>query len=220
MLALGGTIPVVFSGSTYNIPVCLYLLDTHPYHPPACYVKPTPDMMIKPSRHVDSQGRIYLPYLSEWAFPACSTHDLVQVLALTFADECPVFAKSAANVVAPAAALPYPSGPGSGMPQPGRSPGFSFRQPAPTNYPPHQPPPAATGQPPFPSRQQPPYPYANQQSSGNAIASAPDPEIADRMGCPGTIQPEHFRASLVSAVQDRVRARLQDALGTVYAEVC
>jgi len=51
---------------TYNIPVCLWLLDTHPYNPPMIYVKPTANMQIKPGRHVDMSGRIYLPYLHEW----------------------------------------------------------------------------------------------------------------------------------------------------------
>ena len=41
-----GTIPVPYRGQNYNIPVSLYLLDTHPYHAPLCYVKPTPDMQV------------------------------------------------------------------------------------------------------------------------------------------------------------------------------
>ncbi|VDO52312.1 unnamed protein product, partial [Brugia timori] len=55
---LKGTIPVfykvcfllrsyleIFSqGKTYNIPVALYLWDTHPYYAPICYVCPTPNM--------------------------------------------------------------------------------------------------------------------------------------------------------------------------------
>ena len=78
-----------YRGQNYNIPVSLYLLDTHPYHAPLCYVKPTPDMQVikgekgsheksierrlvqvKVSKHVDAAGKIYLPYLHEWAHPA------------------------------------------------------------------------------------------------------------------------------------------------------
>ena len=81
-----GTIPVPYRGQNYNIPVSLYLLDTHPYHAPLCFVKPTPDMQVeemvtkkstqhglvqvKVSKHVDAAGKIYLPYLHEWAHPA------------------------------------------------------------------------------------------------------------------------------------------------------
>ena len=56
----------VFSGSTYNIPLCLWLMDTHPYNPPMVFVKPTQTMQIKQGKHVDANGKIYLPYLHEW----------------------------------------------------------------------------------------------------------------------------------------------------------
>lgn len=57
----------VFSvGNVYNIPVCLWLLDTYPYNPPICFVKPTSAMMIKTGKHIDANGKIYLPYLHEW----------------------------------------------------------------------------------------------------------------------------------------------------------
>ena len=56
----------VRSGNTYNIPLCLWLMDTHPYNPPVCYVKPTTTMQIMPGRHVDNSGKCYLPYLHEW----------------------------------------------------------------------------------------------------------------------------------------------------------
>ena len=44
----------------------MYLLETHPYNPPVLFVRPTSTMMIAESRHVDKQGRVYLPYLAEW----------------------------------------------------------------------------------------------------------------------------------------------------------
>ena len=53
-------------GVTYNIPVCLWIIDTHPYNPPMVFVKPTSTMQIKPGKHVDTNGRVYLPYLNEW----------------------------------------------------------------------------------------------------------------------------------------------------------
>ena len=57
---------VAVLGSVYNIPVCIWLLDNHPFSPPMVYVKPTPDMLIKASRHVDQNGKVFLPYLHEW----------------------------------------------------------------------------------------------------------------------------------------------------------
>lgn len=53
-------------GNIYNIPICLWLLDTYPYNPPICFVKPTSSMTIKTGKHVDANGKIYLPYLHEW----------------------------------------------------------------------------------------------------------------------------------------------------------
>lgn len=54
------------SGNIYNIPICLWLLDTYPYNPPICFVKPTSSMTIKTGKHVDANGKIYLPYLHDW----------------------------------------------------------------------------------------------------------------------------------------------------------
>lgn len=57
---------VSFLGSCYNIPICIWLMDTHPNNAPMCYVKPTADMHIKVSMFVDHNGKIYLPYLHDW----------------------------------------------------------------------------------------------------------------------------------------------------------
>lgn len=67
------------AGTIYNIPVQLAFYPRHPYSPPLCLVKPTPDMMIKESKHVDKNGRIYMPYLSQWNHPSHSTEELLQV---------------------------------------------------------------------------------------------------------------------------------------------
>lgn len=66
LVNLNGTIPVRYRGSVYNIPICIWLIDTHPKNAPICYVKPTPDMSIKVSMFVDQNGKIYLPYLHDW----------------------------------------------------------------------------------------------------------------------------------------------------------
>lgn len=66
LVSLTGTIPVSYRGSSYNIPICIWLIDTHPKNAPICYVKPTADMSIKVSMFVDQNGKIYLPYLHDW----------------------------------------------------------------------------------------------------------------------------------------------------------
>lgn len=70
--SLGKTQLTLFSGLysplglTYHIPLCLWLMDTHPDHAPICYVKPTADMKINVSPNVDHTGKIYSPYLHTW----------------------------------------------------------------------------------------------------------------------------------------------------------
>ena len=55
-------------GVTYNIPVCVWLQENHPHVPPLVFVKPTSSMAIKPSHHVDTNGKVYLPFLHEWSY--------------------------------------------------------------------------------------------------------------------------------------------------------
>lgn len=63
--------PLFVPGVTYNIPVCVWLQENHPYVPPLVYVKPTNTMAIKPSQFVDSNGNVYHPFLHEWTY-VCS----------------------------------------------------------------------------------------------------------------------------------------------------
>uniref|UniRef100_A0A8I3P3W3 UEV and lactate/malate dehyrogenase domains n=1 Tax=Canis lupus familiaris TaxID=9615 RepID=A0A8I3P3W3_CANLF len=67
LLNFTGTIPVKYQGNTYNIPIRLWILDSHPFAPPICFLKPTANMGISVGKHVDAQGRIYLPYLQNWS---------------------------------------------------------------------------------------------------------------------------------------------------------
>lgn len=113
---------MLFLGTVYNIPVCIWLMDTHPYNAPLCYVKPTSDMNIKVSIFVDQNGKIYLPYLHDWvpvsvhfyklqerilvSFNLQNSSDLeglVQVMIVTFGEQPPVYAKPRESNV------PYPS---------------------------------------------------------------------------------------------------------------
>ena len=62
------------TGVTYNIPVCVWLQENHPYVPPLVFVKPTSSMAIKASHHVDTNGRVYLPFLHEWSYVCISNY--------------------------------------------------------------------------------------------------------------------------------------------------
>lgn len=245
MLCLDGTVPVMYKGRTYNIPVCLWLLDTHPYNPPMIYVKPTANMQIKPGRHVDMSGRIYLPYLHEWKHPQSDLSGVIQVLVCVFGDEPPVFAKSQSQpamaaqppypphvALPPAAATggyaPYPTS-GSAMPMPNYpapATAGAYRPPgsnATTGYQPY--PPAYTGagqaaqpsqiapnQPPFQGYPQgfAPYPQTTQTYPQQTATAA---------GSNATITDEMYRASLLSAVEDKIRRRLREVFDQAQAEM-
>uniref|UniRef100_A0A8C5EPL1 Tumor susceptibility gene 101 protein-like n=1 Tax=Gouania willdenowi TaxID=441366 RepID=A0A8C5EPL1_GOUWI len=46
LMCLTGTVPIVYSDKTYNIPICLWIEDNYPQTAPFCFVRPTRDMMI------------------------------------------------------------------------------------------------------------------------------------------------------------------------------
>ncbi|CAH3167140.1 unnamed protein product [Porites lobata] len=95
LLALDGTLPVVIRGVAYNIPVCIWLQESHPKVAPLVFVKPTSSMAIKPSHHVDTNGKVYLPFLHEWSYPKSDLASLLQILSCVFAEHPPVYSKAA-----------------------------------------------------------------------------------------------------------------------------
>ncbi|VVC92761.1 tumor susceptibility gene 101 protein [Leptidea sinapis] len=218
LLNLEGTIPVNYKGTMYNIPVCIWLVDTHPQHAPLCFVKPTPDMSIKVSKYVDSNGKVYLPYLHEWNANGSTLLKLVQCMISAFGELPPVYAKPR-NEARPS----YPSG--SFMPQPSGYPLFpqvSPQPPYPTptpylvnpnlpypNFGTPYPGPASTNGTPYPPANPTQQPYP-QFTGYNA---SPDPATG------GTITEEHIKASLLSAVEDKLRRRLKEQAHQSQAEL-
>ncbi|XP_040589230.1 tumor susceptibility gene 101 protein isoform X3 [Mesocricetus auratus] len=150
LVNLTGTIPVRYRGNTYNIPICLWLLDTYPYNPPICFVKPTSSMTIKTGKHVDANGKIYLPYLHDWKHPRSELLELIQIMIVVFGEEPPVFSRPTISA----------------------------------SYPPY----TATGPPNSPSRD-------------------------------GTISEDTIRASLISAVSDKLRWRMKEEMDGAQAEL-
>ena len=103
MVVLSGTIPVKYRNNTYNIPVAFYLPVDFPVSGPICYVKPTSDMIVKESQHVDESGRVYLPYLSEWSKDRSDFLDLIQDIIVIFSESPPVYQRPKG----PANSLPH-----------------------------------------------------------------------------------------------------------------
>ncbi|KAA0192723.1 hypothetical protein FBUS_05949 [Fasciolopsis buskii] len=94
LVCLNGTIPVVYCEQTYNIPIAIFVQESHPHTAPIVYVRPTSTMEIAPSYFVDNTGLVKLPYLSDWKHPESDLVGLLQVLQVTFGEKSPVFAKA------------------------------------------------------------------------------------------------------------------------------
>ncbi|XP_032975472.1 ubiquitin-conjugating enzyme E2 variant 3 isoform X2 [Rhinolophus ferrumequinum] len=97
LLNFTGTIPVMYQGNTYNIPIRLWILDSHPFAPPICFLKPTANMGISVGKHVDAQGRIYLPYLQNWSHPKSVIVGLVKEMIAKFQEELPLYSLSSSD---------------------------------------------------------------------------------------------------------------------------
>lgn len=214
LLNLDGTIPVSYKGAVYNIPVCIWLMDTHPLNAPLCFVKPTQNMSIKVSKYVDSNGKVYLPYLHDWNPSSSTVLGLIPLMIKAFGEIPPVYAKppnakppypvnsfmpplgypqypqTSMPQAFPTPAQPYPSNlpyPNFGAPYPGYSPANGTTFPGPSNNTPYQ---------------------------NNSNYSSGTPEVAG-----GTITEEHIKASLLSAVEDKLRRRLKEQSQQSTAEL-
>ncbi|XP_055335631.1 tumor susceptibility gene 101 protein-like isoform X2 [Paramacrobiotus metropolitanus] len=234
LMNLFGTLPINYKGSTYNIPVQIWLMDTHPQNPPFCYVKPTPDMKIKPNLHVDQNGRVYLPYLTDWRHNSSDLLEFCHIMAMIFGEQPPVYSKKAgeqANRNQPQPATGNPSQNFSPMPMPSLPGGGGY--PA---YPPAPPGAYQTPYPAFPGgypptgQQNTGYPPAGQYNASNRNSypafnpansngpsypqSSPYPAynpVADnKPSNTGTISDEHIRASLISAAEEKLGRRLNE----------
>uniref|UniRef100_A0A8B9J8J5 UEV and lactate/malate dehyrogenase domains n=1 Tax=Astyanax mexicanus TaxID=7994 RepID=A0A8B9J8J5_ASTMX len=81
-------------GHSYNLPIQLWLLDSFPFTPPICFLRPTSNMMIREGKHVDAKGRIYLPGLHNWDHPKSSVSVLLEEMIAKFEEDPPLGMKS------------------------------------------------------------------------------------------------------------------------------
>ncbi|KAM7086579.1 tumor susceptibility gene 101 protein isoform 1-T1 [Molossus nigricans] len=234
LMNLTGTIPVLYRGNTYNIPICLWLLDTYPYNPPICFVKPTSSMTIKTGKHVDANGKIYLPYLHEWKHPQSDLLGLIQVMIVVFGDEPPVFSR-------PTISASYPPYQATGPPNTYQVSGVfggilrphicMYRFPPKTgiwafvsSYMPGMPggissypsgyPSNPSGYPGCPYLPGGPYPA----TTSSQYPSQP-PVTTVGPSRDGTISEDTIRASLISAVSDKLRWRMKEEMDRAQAEL-
>ncbi|NWR90176.1 UEVLD enzyme, partial [Furnarius figulus] len=106
LLNFSGTVPVRY-GNSYNIPIQLWILDSHPFAPPICFLKPTANMGISVGKHVDAQGRIYLPYLQNWSHPKSTVIGLIKEMIAKFEEELPLYSLSSSDAARQSELLSY-----------------------------------------------------------------------------------------------------------------
>uniref|UniRef100_A0A3B3R356 Tumor susceptibility 101a n=1 Tax=Paramormyrops kingsleyae TaxID=1676925 RepID=A0A3B3R356_9TELE len=203
LMSLTGTVPVSYKGNVYNIPVCLWLLDTYPFNPPICFVKPTSTMMIRTGKHIDANGKIYLPYLHEWKHPQSDLYGLIQVMIVVFGEEPPVFSR-------PTAQAPYQAFQAAGPPNTSYMPGMPTVSPYGSGI-------AAN------TSGYPGYPYPSGNSYPGAAGPGhygPQPPVTTvGPSRDGTIGEDTIRASLISAVSDKLRWRMKEEMDRAQAEL-
>lgn len=219
LICLKGTIPVMYRGSYYNIPVNIWVLNNYPYSAPLCWVNPTKDMTIKVSQHVNREGRVFLPYLSDWNAEESDLLGVIQVMIIAFGQLPPLFSKpkdvpsTTLNtgifflnfylrnyhfylfLVTP----PYPMN--------NRFPGSNqFAGVYPAIQPVTMNPPSS-----FSQSSNPGYPYPSSINNVNASTDA----VGNKEG----ISKEQIHLSLMSALEDKLKSRSREIASQYNAEI-
>uniref|UniRef100_A0A3B5MV11 Tumor susceptibility 101a n=1 Tax=Xiphophorus couchianus TaxID=32473 RepID=A0A3B5MV11_9TELE len=194
LMSLTGTVPHNCTLSLHNIPpaidkqhkvtVCLWLT-----------------MMIKTGKHIDANGKIYLPYLHEWKHPQSDLYGLIQVMIVVFGEEPPVFSR-------PTTQPPFPSFQAAGPPNSSYMPGMPAvspygPNPNPGGYPAYQYPPGNS--------------YPATAGPGHYPTQTPVSTVGPTRD--GTIGEDTIRASLISAVSDKLRWRMKEEMDRAQAEL-
>jgi len=227
LLSLTGTIPVDYKGTSYNIPIQIWLLHGHPHQAPLVYVKPTSTMVVKPNRNVDEKGRVYHPFLTEWSQGPVHKSDLLQLierLQIIFGQVSPVYAKTSQPPARPPYPSAYPSQQpvphgGMRMPHPGGYsgyPGVQSRYPTPhsTPYPVSTTPYSTHGSNPYGVGANPtPYPVASTPyPATDMVTSYPTTTVQNPVPArQGSIIDERtVRMSLLTTAEDKLKQRVRE----------
>ncbi|XP_061078200.1 ubiquitin-conjugating enzyme E2 variant 3 [Conger conger] len=109
LLKLVGNIPVQYQGRSYNLPILLWLLDSFPFTPPICLLRPTPNMVIREGKHVDARGKIHLPALHNWDHPKSTVSGLLAEMIAKFEEDPPLSSKTSEDSKDPTELLDFVS---------------------------------------------------------------------------------------------------------------
>ncbi|WRT64208.1 uncharacterized protein IL334_001137 [Kwoniella shivajii] len=179
LLLLHGTLPINYRGSTYHIPIHLWVPHDYPKSAPMAFVTPTKEMGIRKSREVDPSGRVREEILDEWwrSYQTQEIDHIINQLISIFSITPPVYAKP------PESSSPAPahlsrnqiSSPIQSRPQPSSQPQQHYNVQATQSQPPPPPARPAFGPPPTqeilpqyrPAPTPPPHPFSQGSGSGS-----------------------------------------------------
>ncbi|XP_041046522.1 uncharacterized protein si:dkey-181m9.8 isoform X2 [Carcharodon carcharias] len=84
LVNLNGNIPVPCRGLIYNVPISIWLHNTHPQFPPKFFVKGLPIGCQNPGIHMDNTGMVSSNYLRNWKYPTSHLVGLIEDIRTSF----------------------------------------------------------------------------------------------------------------------------------------
>ncbi|WWC66415.1 uncharacterized protein I206_100317 [Kwoniella pini CBS 10737] len=95
LLLLHGTLPISYRGSTYHIPINVWIPHDYPKSPPILFVVPTKEMAIRKSKEVDPSGRVNENAVEYWwrSWPTQDLETILKHLTSVFSTVPPVYAR-------------------------------------------------------------------------------------------------------------------------------
>ena len=66
LLCVHGLLPISYRATSYNIPMAVWITTHYPRHPPLCFVVPSNNILVRPSKYVDVSGRCNTEYIQNW----------------------------------------------------------------------------------------------------------------------------------------------------------
>jgi len=94
VLNLTGTIAMVYAGTTYHIPIEMYIPPHYPTQAPIVYVRPIATMVIKDRHpHVSMDGYVHIPYLTSWNTQHGTLVECCSSMSLLFGINPPLFSR-------------------------------------------------------------------------------------------------------------------------------
>jgi hypothetical protein len=91
LCCLDGTLPIIFKGNSYNIPIRVILPRVFPLAAPYVYVIAVDGMVVKPNKYANPDGGVKHDYLTNWNPRTSGIGELLNLLSRAFSEVCPVY---------------------------------------------------------------------------------------------------------------------------------